>query len=77
MDVIEMVDIYLTENGYGGLYSEGSGCACDAGDLAPCGQIDSNCCAGYKHVHPVTGVAIISSDKIMLDFELERVFNSN
>ena len=47
MDVEQMVEQYLRENGYDGLYSRGE-CACLVEDLAPCGQIQGDCEAGFK-----------------------------
>ena len=44
--VIQIVEKYLSENGYDGLYNEGD-CACLNGDLAPCGEIGGGCEAGY------------------------------
>ena len=41
MEVIEIVEIHLSEKGYGGLYSDE--CACVVGDLAPCGEMKSDC----------------------------------
>jgi len=45
--VVEIVRKYLVDNGYDGLFSEGV-CACTHEDLAPCGQIEGNCTAGFK-----------------------------
>ena len=47
MEVIKIVYIYLKDNKYDGLYNPGL-CACELGDLAPCGEIQGNCIAGYK-----------------------------
>lgn len=46
MDVFEIVAEYLDKNGFDGLFQAGE-CACKKDDLAPCGQIDSSCEAGY------------------------------
>ena len=46
MDVIDIVSIYLKENGYDGLFRAGE-CACKHDDLAPCGEISGDCEAGY------------------------------
>ena len=45
MDIQEMLEGYLKEHGYDGLYCEGV-CACKLGDLVPCGE-PGNCNAGY------------------------------
>ena len=46
MDVFDIVAEYLTDNGYDGLWND-SGCACQIGELAPCGEMVGNCIAGY------------------------------
>ena len=46
-DVIEMVLIQLKAGGYEGLYHDTGECACKVDELAPCGQIESVCIAGY------------------------------
>ena len=51
-DVIEMVRAYLAANGFDGLCAEGGECACLADDLAPCGEIQGDCFAGFKHSYP-------------------------
>ena len=47
MDVIDIISKYLDQNGYDGLYFPGE-CACLSSDLAPCGELQNNCKAGYK-----------------------------
>lgn len=54
--LIEMVEKYLRENGYDGLYHEDGECACEVDDLAPCGEPCMGCSAGHKHV--ATGVEL-------------------
>ena len=46
-DVLDIVALYLKENGYDGLYREES-CACLLDDLATCGEIGGGCQPGYK-----------------------------
>lgn len=46
MNVINIVSTYLKENEYDGLFCAGV-CACKRDDLAPCGEIQGNCEAGY------------------------------
>lgn len=53
MDVGDIVQEYLEANGYDGLCQEEGECACELGDLAPCGQIEMGCIAGHKV--PCTG----------------------
>jgi len=45
--VTKMVELHLVANGFDGLFSP-SECACEIGDLAPCGEIQHDCQAGYK-----------------------------
>ena len=45
MNIQEIVEKYLIDNGYDGLYSEI--CGCEVGDLMPCGE-PRDCKAGYK-----------------------------
>ena len=45
--VVEIIENYLKDNGFDGLYNEIGECACKINDLAPCGQIDHTCKAGY------------------------------
>ena len=47
-NVIDIVRKGLREDGYDGLYSENGECACLVEDLTPCGEIGSECTAGWK-----------------------------
>jgi len=50
MTVKEIVEKYLRENGYDGLYCEDCGCRLD--DLIPCDWGDfQDCKAGYEQKH--------------------------
>ena len=44
--VLKMVESWLKEHGYDGLYDDDCGCGAD--DLAPCCHINENCRAGYN-----------------------------
>ena len=44
--VREILDQWLTEHGYDGLYCES--CGCETGDLAPCDSSAMDCQAGHK-----------------------------
>jgi len=46
MDVVNIVQEWLKENGYDGLYYPGI-CACKVDELIPCGQINGECRAGH------------------------------
>ena len=46
-DIGKILNDYLKENGYGGLYLSGE-CACEVDDLVPCGGDPTDCCPGYK-----------------------------
>lgn len=50
-NVLDMVAEALKAKGFDGLHYEGE-CGCSVDDLAPCGQIDSHCEAGYKVIAP-------------------------
>ena len=48
-NVLGMIEHYLREHGYDGLYNPRTPCACEVGDLAPCGgDYIAECLAGYK-----------------------------
>jgi hypothetical protein len=47
VDVLHMVKSYLKYHEYDGLYRPGE-CGCILNDLAPCGEIQRDCIAGYK-----------------------------
>lgn len=49
--VIKIVEKFLRENKFDGLYSPDMECGCRLEDLAPCGNIEENCTAGYKQKH--------------------------
>jgi hypothetical protein len=44
----EVVERYLLDNEYDGLYNERGECACFIDDLMPCGCDCESCIAGYK-----------------------------
>jgi len=46
--VTEIVAEYLREHGYDGLCANEGECACEIGDLAPCGEMQDDCWAGHK-----------------------------
>lgn len=46
MNAIEIIEKYLKENGYDGLYR--TGCGCMIGELFPCANYPDDCKAGYK-----------------------------
>lgn len=46
MTTIDIIEKYLRENGYDGLYSPGE-CACKLGELAPCDSVTTECEPGY------------------------------
>lgn len=47
-NVLELVAHALKVQGFDGLYS--TECSCEIGDLAPCGDINDYCQAGYRYV---------------------------
>ena len=44
--VFQIVQAWLNENGYTGLFQDECGCTLE--DFAPCGEISQECEAGYK-----------------------------
>ena len=48
-DVRDIVEWFIETAGYDGLSEEYGECACEKGDLAPCGELNGSCIAGYKH----------------------------
>ena len=46
-DVIKILEDWLERNDYDGLYQSGE-CACEIGELCPCGEPCPDCQAGYK-----------------------------
>lgn len=46
MEAIKMVEIWLKENSYDGLYTDG--CGCEVTDLMPCMEYGGRCEAGYR-----------------------------
>ena len=51
-DVREIVIERLVTDGFDGLYSSCGECACTVDDFAPCGNIQSDCSAGYQITAP-------------------------
>ena len=45
--VLEMVSQHLEAHGYDGLFRLEGECACQTGGLVPCGEIGTDCEAGY------------------------------
>lgn len=50
MNVLELVESWLRQNGFDGLYEPDAVCACKVGHLAPCGDLGQHCIPG--HVAP-------------------------
>lgn len=48
MTVLEIVQAWLKEHEYDGLYNAGGECACLLDQLAPDCEVIGDCCAGYK-----------------------------
>ena len=43
-----ILEAWLKEHGYDGLYNDDADCACQRTDIAPCGAIGRDCAPGYK-----------------------------
>ena len=52
-NVLCLIEEALKTNGFGGLQCDGE-CSCKITDLAPCGEIKTNCEAGYIVYPPNT-----------------------
>lgn len=50
MTVKEIIEKYLKDNGFDGLYNpeDKEGCGCELGDLCPCEEDFGECKPGYK-----------------------------
>lgn len=48
MKVIEIIEKYLIDNNYDGLYNDEYDCCCPISFLLPCGSDQSECIARYK-----------------------------
>lgn len=55
MIVGEIIESYLRENGYDGLYNWVGECGCSVDDLAPCGHCDVDTCEPAYRVSPPEG----------------------
>ena len=47
--VILVIASAISAGGYDGLYAADGECACELGDLAPCGQLRDDCMMGYRY----------------------------
>lgn len=74
MRTIDLVQIGLKQGGFDGLYNADL-CGCEVGDLAPCGEIQHECTAGYKHVHSKNagGFVICPQKEKLSDEEIEAL----
>jgi len=52
MTVSEIIEKYLKENGYDGLYNLNGECGCEIDDLIPCMDYCGDCKPGYKISDP-------------------------
>lgn len=74
MTVIELVKVGLGAGGFDGLYSPGT-CGCLATELAPCGEMPTDCKAGYKQTRS-DGEWIVASQKApMGDDEISTILD--
>ena len=48
MTVISIIECWLNENGYDGLYNADGECACRIGDLVSCEEPFGRCLPGYQ-----------------------------
>ena len=52
MNVKEIIEKYLKDNGFDGLCNSDSECGCDLEDLMPCDNECGDCEPAYKHKCP-------------------------
>lgn len=50
-DKIETLNRVLKNKGFDGLYCSEGECACEIGDLNPCGEYSEDCKPGYKKTY--------------------------
>lgn len=48
MNVRQIIEKFLCENGHDGLFNADGECGCELSDLFPCGSPATECEAGYK-----------------------------
>jgi len=48
-DVLDIVQAWLKGNKFDGLFNEDGPCGCTLEDFCPCGEIQNDCEAAYKH----------------------------
>lgn len=60
LDIKNILEQWLKENGYDGLYRES--CGCQVGDLMPCDEPGADCKAGYKVPCPGPEVCCAGGD---------------
>lgn len=53
--VNEILQEWLKAHGYDGLCSPWESCGCSMDDLAPCGYLNGDCRAAYKHTQQANG----------------------
>lgn len=53
VNILEIINDYLKANGYEGLVNTTNECGCGVDDLAPCGDITSDCEGAHAIKQPV------------------------
>ena len=68
-ETLARIAVKLEAGGFTGLYAPGC-CACELGDLAPCGSVEEHddgwingCRPGHKHVDPRSGEFMLTASK--------------
>ena len=79
MFVIDIIERFLKEYGYDGLYNPTEDCGCELGDLAPCGDMCIYCCMpAYKLSTPEHSscnfIMFPSKEEIELE-KIHSIFN--
>lgn len=52
MNTLDIVKLYLENNGFDGLVHNGTECGCHLGDFHLCGESFAECEPAYKHALP-------------------------
>ena len=74
MEVEKIVEAWLKDHGYDGLFSSDGECGCVIGELAPCMEIKGDCCAGYQApCDPMAGFDFVIQAEKPADTEPSKI----
>ena len=75
MNLIEIIEEGLKENGYSGLYNDNN-CGCTLVDLSPGGCLCDDCRPGHVSVHSLTKEWIVSKYPNVKDEDMQYVIDN-